>query len=177
LSILFLSRIHQKKGLDILFNVLANVDFDFNLNIVGDGDMTYINELKKMSNSYNISHKISWLGSKYEHEKMNMYLEADLFVLPSLDENFANTVVESLSVGTAVLLSKSVGLSDFVVENDLGWVYNSTTEDLKLKLDEIYASREKLIDIAEKAPAIVKNKFSTKQIIQNYLNLYSQKND
>lgn len=177
LSILFLSRIHPKKGLDSLFNVLSNVDFDFNLNIVGDGDVTYIDELKELSNSYNISHKIFWLGSKYENEKMKMYLDADLFVLPSLDENFANTVVESLSVGTAVLLSKSVGLSDFVLENNLGWVYNNTNEDLKVKLDEIYANREKLIDIAEKAPAIVNNKFSTTYIIQNYLNLYAQKND
>lgn len=177
LSILFLSRIHPKKGLDSLFNVLSNVDFDFNLNIVGDGDVTYIDELKKLSNSYNISHKIFWLGSKYENEKMKMYLDADLFVLPSLDENFANTVVESLSVGTAVLLSKSVGLSDFVLENNLGWVYNNTNEDLKVKLDEIYANREKLIDIAEKAPAIVNNKFSTAHIMQNYLNLYAQKND
>ncbi len=177
LSILFLSRIHPKKGLNSLINILANVDFDFTLSIVGDGDKTYIDELKRLAVSLNISNKISWVGSKYGDEKIQMYLEADLFVLPSLDENFANTVVESLSVGTAVLLSKSVGLSDFVAENNLGWIYNDTIEDLKLKLIDINLNKHKLIEISERAPGIIKVKFSTEDIIQNYLNLYTLKND
>lgn len=177
LAILFLSRIHPKKGLNTLINTLAKVDFDFTLNIVGDGDKTYIDEIKRLSESLNLSNKIVWVGSKYGDEKMQMYLDADLFVLPSLDENFANTVVESLSVGTAVLLSKSVGLSDFVLENNLGWVYNDTIEDLKLKLNDIYSNRQKLVEISEKSPSIISDKFSAAEIIQNYLNLYTLKND
>lgn len=177
LKILFLSRIHPKKGLDVLFNALSQLEFEFCLDIVGDGDDTYINKLKKYAISCNIADKIIWHGSKYNTDKDKMYLDSDIFVLPSHDENFANTVLESLSVGTAVLLSKSVGLSNFVSEYSLGWIYDNTIVDLKNKLNEIYHSKIKLDAISVAAPEIVKNKFNSEKILIDYMELYTLKND
>ncbi len=84
------------------------------LKIAGDGEEAYINELKQKIAALGIEHKVEWLGWKNREDKFRELMQADLFVLVSHNENFANVVIESLHVGTPVLVSDKVGLAKFV---------------------------------------------------------------
>ena len=78
----------------------------------------------------------------------------DLMVLPSHDENFGNVVIESLSVGTAVLISKNVGLADYVTENNLGWVCDLNEDSVSAIISTGLAlESDKLQAIRQQAPA------------------------
>src|SRR3569833_3381732 len=73
-----------------------------------------------LANENKVAGKITWAGFRGD-EKFSMLHEHDLLVLPSHDENFGNVVIESLSQGTAVLISPFVGLRDYVAKNNFGW--------------------------------------------------------
>ena len=172
-NLLFLSRIHPKKGLEDLFSALSNVGFNYHLSIVGDGDSNYIEELKLLSRKLMIENSISWKGALYNDDKIRSYANADVFILPSKDENFANTVLESLAQGTAVIVSKNVGLSDFVSDNNLGWVYDGSVNNLEEVLNESKTSPQKLKNIRETSTSIIESNFSEANISNRYIAMYN----
>lgn len=171
-SLLFLSRIHHKKGLDILFNALSKVDFDFILKVAGSGEENYIEELKTLANVLKIDEKIEWLGWKDRNTKFEELMSADLFVLVSYNENFANVVIESLYVGTPVLISDKVGLFDFVKQQDLGWVCDVTVDGAIKSLNEAYINLTKRKKINSEGRNTIKQFFSKDVLINNYIDAY-----
>jgi len=122
LQLIFLSRIDPKKGMELLFEALAQASVPFNLKIYGSGDGAYIQSLKKLAQQLGIDNAIDWMGWADKDEKYRALSRADLFVLTSYNENFANVVLESLAVGTPVLVSDKVGLYEYVAEKHLGVV-------------------------------------------------------
>ncbi|MFC5283188.1 glycosyltransferase [Pedobacter alpinus] len=134
LKLIFLSRIHHKKGIELLLEALALVDFPFQLSIVGEGDIEYVESLKLKVKNLGLEDCINWVGAVYGDEKFKLLAENDLFVLPSYNENFANVVIESLAVGTPVLISDKVGLAQFVVKNELGLTHQHDVDSLLKEL-------------------------------------------
>ena len=120
LKLLFFSRIEEKKGIEILFKALTTVSVPYHLTIAGDGDAGYVNNLKQLAAKMRLAANITWLGFVNEN-KFTVIEQHDLLVLPSYDENFGNVVIESLCVGTAVLVSKNVGLAGYIEKARLGW--------------------------------------------------------
>ena len=58
-------------------------------------------------------------------------------------ENFANVILESLAVGTPVLVSPDVGLADYVIESELGWVCKAYPAKLRKTIERAYHNTEK----------------------------------
>lgn len=173
--LLFLSRLHQKKGVEILFEALAQVPFAWTLTIAGDGEIDYLEQLKKLSETLRISHKINWLGWIEAKNKWAIYQNADLLVLPSHNENFANVVIESLAVGTPVLVSQYVGLSDYVSEKKLGWVCDTTMESLRETLINSFHQKEKRLEINERSPQQIRQDFDPSVLAQRYVKMYQDR--
>ncbi|HTE00562.1 MAG TPA: glycosyltransferase, partial [Mucilaginibacter sp.] len=173
LKLIFFSRIEEKKGLDILLNALATVTAPYHLTIAGDGKPEYIDELKSIAEQNGISPSLSWIGFQGAN-KFDLLQQHDLMILPSYDENFGNVVIESLSMGTAVLVSKNVGLADYVAENDLGWVCELDKGDISRAIDAIYNDTEKLTAIRQQAPAKIRNDFNEKALAKKYITMYNQ---
>ncbi len=174
-ELLFLSRIHPKKNLELLFRALAKVPHEWHLSIAGDGEENYIGELKKLAAELGIAERIEWLGHLAGQQKFGHYRKADLFVLTSHNENFANVVIEALSAGTPVLLTEGVGLSDYVKRNDLGWVCEAKEETVTASLNEFFRQPDLARSFAAKARQTVERDFSAKALIPRYLELYGQK--
>ena len=174
LRILFFSRIEQKKGLDILFDALKMVSVPYYLTIAGDGDKTYVDYLKTKASNNNISDKINWLGF-YSGDKICLFNDHDLFVLPSYDENFGNSVIESLCAGTPVLISEQVGLADYVKKNNLGWLCQTNAVSLSQAINNITENcREDLGRIRKQAPGIIYRDFNPGNLVEKYINMYDQ---
>lgn len=171
----FLSRIDPKKGIDILIRALSRVNFEYRLKIAGGGDENYINYLHQEAQKAGNAHKIDWVGWKFNKEKHAFFQELDLFALTSLNENFAVVVIESLAVGTPVLVSKEVGLADYISQKQLGWVTEIHDEELIIQLlEKAFQDSEKRKLIRSMAPEIVKNDFDSDSVIDQYTQFYGK---
>lgn len=175
LQLIFLSRIEEKKGLDILICSLPELTFPYVLTIAGDGDKNYVNQLKMLAKEKQVEDRINWIGFQNE-QKFEVLQQHDILVLTSHDENFGNVVIESLSQGTAVLLSRAVGLSGYVTKNGLGWDCELDPTDISSKLNHIYNERDQLNRIRESAPAKILADFNNDNLVKQYIALYSSIN-
>jgi glycosyltransferase involved in cell wall biosynthesis len=171
-NLLFFSRIHPKKGIENLFDALKNVPFDWTLTIAGDGDADYIQALKTKADKLHISLNINWIGWVNPKEKYAILQDADMMVLPSYSENFANVVVEALAVGTPVMVSNKTGLSDYVLEKNMGWVCATTVESIRQTLMDAFTDFDKRNDISDRAPACIAADFTPSVLVEKYVKMY-----
>jgi glycosyltransferase involved in cell wall biosynthesis len=167
-TLIFMSRIHPKKGLEILFEAISGFTDNIKLKIAGSGEESYIAELKTLANKLNISSKIEWLGWKNREDKFVELMHADLFTLISFNENFANVVIESLHMGTPVLLSNHVALADFVKSQDMGWVTSMDVQDVREKLTSAYRDIQKRMLIRNIGNGVIAQNFAADKLIDKY---------
>jgi glycosyltransferase involved in cell wall biosynthesis len=171
-QLLFLSRIHPKKGLDQLFPALAMLPFNWSLTIAGSGDDPYITQLKSLAAKLGIAQQLHWLGWLSGDDKYRALQSVDAMVLTSHHENFANVVVESLAMGTPVLVSDKVGLCDYVEANKLGRVCSLNPEDIAEKLSDLQADTEGRAHIRNTAPDLIRRDFDPQILARKYVETY-----
>jgi glycosyltransferase involved in cell wall biosynthesis len=114
--ILYLGRIHKIKGLNLLaqaFSCLAKSRTDIRLVIAGPDD-GYFAHLKKMVTDLQISDQVIFTGPLYERDKLQAYVDADVYVLPSSYEIFGITVLEALACSTPVVITDRCGIAGLV---------------------------------------------------------------
>lgn len=172
-NLLFLSRIEEKKGLELLFESLALLTIDWKLTIAGTGEASYVERLKLSVKNLKLDRQVSWIGHVSNDDKFEVMAKHDVLVLTSYNENFANVVVESLSVGTPVLLSDQVGLAEYVEINKLGWITSLHTDEITNKINEAYYDDHMRSKIRQSAKEIISKDFNTKNLISQYLSLYN----
>jgi glycosyltransferase involved in cell wall biosynthesis len=127
--LLFLSRIHPKKGIDVLIEAFAktsNNQPDLQLVIAGPDQVGLITELQKLAKKFAISDKITWTGMLKGDVKWGAYHCADAFILPSHQENFGIVVAEALSCSLPVLISNKVNIWHEITEDNAGLVVADT---------------------------------------------------
>ncbi|MDQ0640921.1 glycosyltransferase involved in cell wall biosynthesis [Pedobacter sp. W3I1] len=171
-KLIFLSRIEEKKGLELLFDAISLLDIDWQLTIAGSGKKEYIDSLQVKAQSLKLDHRINWIGQVSDQDKYGLMAKHDLLVLTSFNENFANVVIESLSVGTPVLVSDQVGLSDYVSEKQLGWISHLDIQDIKAQLSNAFSNHEKRQKIQQLAPEIIRKDFGGRLLVNRYLEMY-----
>jgi len=133
--VLFLGRLHPKKGLDLLIHAFADVTRgDGVLAIAGTGDASYEKELRRIAEARGLGHRVRFVGFLQGHERIAAYADATVFVLPSHSENFANTVVESVAAGTPVIVSDQVNLHPAVSSSGVGSVVALSRLDLSREI-------------------------------------------
>jgi glycosyltransferase involved in cell wall biosynthesis len=121
-TVLSLGRIHPKKGLDRLLKAwsrLGPVADEWRLRIVGPSEGGHAADLRTLAASLGLR-AVDIEGPLFGEAKAKAYQDADLFVLPTLNENFAMTVAEALAAGTPVIATKGApwpGLS----QQRCGW--------------------------------------------------------
>lgn len=127
--ILFLGRIHQVKGVDLLIEAFANqahTDANLHLVIAGPDQTGLVAPLKRIAEKLGISHRITWTGMLLEDLKWGAYFAADIFILPSHHENFGNVVAQALSCGLPVLISNKVNIWREIEADHAGLVEDDT---------------------------------------------------
>jgi glycosyltransferase involved in cell wall biosynthesis len=171
-NIAFLSRIEKKKGLENSFNALAKLQFPFNFSIGGTGEETYVKGLKILAEELNISKNINWLGHLTNEKKFDFLAQNDILLLSSYNENFANVIIESLAVGTPVIVSENVGLADYVKQNQLGWVCKNDADSIIDAIQQAFADTEKRNKIRNLAPTIIQKDFDEHYLVEHYVTNY-----
>ena len=171
-KLIFLSRIEEKKGLDILINALPFLNFPYSLTIVGSGDKMYVDGLKALVKKNGDDADVYWIGFQSDN-KFELLAQHHLLVLPSYDENFGNVVIESLSQGTAVLISPFVGLNDYVNQNNLGWECELNAVSVGNMINFIHGKKEELNRIRLSAPGIIRADFNEAHLTKQYTDMYN----
>ena len=172
-KLLFLSRIEQKKGLEMLFKALAQINLPFELNIAGTGETSYIDSLKSLASELKIADNLNWLGQKDQEEKWLVMQNHDMLILPSYDENFANVVIECLATGTPVVVTDKVGLADYVQKKGFGWICTPNVDSIKKTLIRAFEDKSLMNFTRENAPLQIRNDFDEDTLIKDFLNMYS----
>lgn len=123
-QILYLGRLHPKKGLPNLitaWSVVANERPDWKLVIVGPEESGYRAELQKIASTLGTK-RVTFDGPIYGAEKSALLRNSDLFVLPTLNENFGIAVAEALAYGVPCIVSKGAPWSALEREQCGWWV-------------------------------------------------------
>ncbi|HLP07191.1 MAG TPA: glycosyltransferase [Opitutaceae bacterium] len=133
---LFLSRIHPKKGLDLLVSSWARVrPQGWRLTIAGNDDGGYAATLEAMIRNSGVAESIRYVGPAYGEAKEALYRDADLFVLPSHSENFGIVVAEALAWGVPVITTTGTPWRELQSEH-CGWWIPVTQDGLVAALAE-----------------------------------------
>lgn len=137
LNVLFLSRIHPKKGLARLIEACAALPGDsFNLIIAGSaGDPAFETEMRSLVQRSGLESNVTWTGFLDGGNKALALRAADVFALPSLSESFGIAVAEAMSAGCAIITTPEVPLSDLVRRERAGWVTHDIARALKDALE------------------------------------------
>lgn len=109
--LLYLSRLHYKKGVEHLIDavqILRDRGTPHRLLIAGDGDKAYERGLREQVERLGLGDHVEFLGLVVGDQKISLYEAADLFVLPTSQENFGFVIYESLAAGTPVITTKGV---------------------------------------------------------------------
>jgi glycosyltransferase involved in cell wall biosynthesis len=178
--LLFMSRIDPKKGLDLLLPALESLielglDFHFVLAGTNPQDPDYEREIQHQISNSPLADRTSIVGFVSGEKKLELLLDADLFVLPSYYENFGIAVAEAMAIGTAVVISDRVHICDRVEQAEAGWIASCSIEDLttKLKLALQDAEERKRRGLNAKNYALKHYSWSAiaKQMIEAYKSL------
>jgi len=121
--LLFLGRLHPKKGCDILIDAFAQIaDESVSLVFAGPDQVGWQVELQRRVNSLNLGSRVVFTGMLQGETKQAAFDVADVFVLPSHQENFGMAVVEALAVGLPVLISIRVNIWREIEQDRAGYV-------------------------------------------------------
>jgi glycosyltransferase involved in cell wall biosynthesis len=127
--LLYLSRIHPKKGCDLLLRAFATVapaHPELHLIMAGPDATGLRKELQKITDDAGLSDRVHWPGMLKGDAKWGAFAACDAFVLPSHQENFGIAVAEALACGRPVLISDQVNIAPEIVADGCGLVEPDT---------------------------------------------------
>jgi glycosyltransferase involved in cell wall biosynthesis len=173
--VLYLGRIHQVKGIDLLVKAFSSLPQNFDkvrLIILGP-DHGYLSTLRSLTKELNIDDKVLFAGPLYGRERLRAYVDAEVYVLPSVYEIFGITVLEALACGTPVIVTDRCGIAD-VIHGQTGLVVPYDEEQLRdavLKLLDDDRMRQRF---SQKGKLLVREKFNWERIVEQMERLYER---
>src|SRR6266540_1277690 len=135
-QLLFLGRLHFKKGLDRILRILPAIGQmfpDVLLTIVGDGSAEFELNLKTSIKAEGLQDWVLMTGRLEGAEKWGAYASAELFLLPSRQENFAITVAEAMQMAVPVVISNRVNTWPYVQDAGAGLVVDEERIEAELE--------------------------------------------
>ncbi|HEY2679115.1 MAG TPA: glycosyltransferase [Steroidobacteraceae bacterium] len=171
--LLFLSRVHEKKGLDNLlraWNELQPAAWD--LKIVGHGEAFYVDHLKRLCREKRIPN-VHFHPHVDGDQRETMFESASAFVLPTFSENFGNAVAEAMVRGLPVITTKGTPWS-VIRERNLGWYIEPTCEQLIVALRELFqADPQSLREMGERARQYAQDNLLVSSVRSRLLEMYT----
>jgi glycosyltransferase involved in cell wall biosynthesis len=171
-KMVFLSRIHPKKGIELLLKAWRKTDTkDWMLEIAGNGEAAYIETLTQ---SVEDLENVRFVGTKYEESKWDFLRSADVMVLPTYSENFGIVVAEALAVGVPVITTKGTPWKDLETYQ-CGWWIELTVSNLKRSFEEVMrSSQDQIQAMGCNGQSLVKDKYDIKAVAKNMRALYQK---
>ena len=171
LRLAFLSRLHPKKGLDMLLPALAASPGRVTLEVFGDGEPAYLSELKSQIELLGLEKRVRFHGPVSGAAKTAAFINCDLFVLPTHSENFGIVVAEALAHGTPVVTTHGAPWAELEREGCGRWIA-ITTEALVQAIADL--DRADLAKMGARGRDWMIRDFSTDGMVEKFETLYRQ---
>lgn len=168
--IVSMGRLQKVKGFDILidsFSIIIQKYPNAKLFIAGQDEGEKDNLLLQIS-KLNLKESVFLIGSISGQDKVDFLANADLFCLPSHNENFGIVYAESLAAGTPIIASTKTPWNE-VVENDCGKWINNTIEETAKAINEILERDREIMKINSKILAL---KYNWTNVAKEFKNLF-----
>ena len=170
-DILFMSRIHPKKGLEMLIEAMTQTT-KLKLKIAGEGEPEYTESLKVLVSNKSLNDRIDFVGAVYGDEKWKLIREADVVVLPSYSENFGLIVAEALASGTPVLTTTGAPWKP-IADQNCGWWVEPNTDEIRTALKAVETTTaEQLKTMGESARTMVETLFDVRNMAESLFAIY-----
>lgn len=171
--VLFLSRIHPKKGLSILLQAWARIKpDDWELVIAGIDASGYQQQIELLANSLGVGGSVRFVGPLYGADKDTAYRRADLFVLPSYSENFGMVVAEALQYRVPVITTTGTPWQELNTKR-CGWWIEPNEEALWIAIKEaISLLPHERMCMGERGEELVTKEYCWQKIVEKMLQFY-----
>ena len=176
--LLFLSRIHEKKGCDLLVDAFARHAAavpELDLVIAGPDHAGLKEKLQQRAENQNIGDRIHWPGMLQGDAKWGAFRGAEAFILPSHQENFGIVVAEAMACGTPVLTTNKVNIWREIEASGGGLIETDTPNGIGQLLHRWLAQNEQVrIEMRKNARLGFEAHFKMERATMNVLSLLNQ---
>jgi glycosyltransferase involved in cell wall biosynthesis len=173
-KILFLSRLHPKKGVELLLEaggILRAQNRNFELIIAGPGEADYVQRLKKLATQLGLQDSTHFLGMVRGEIKLSLYELADVFVLPTHQENFGLVLPEALACGTPVVTTRGTDIWRELAEAGAKIVENRPAE-LARAIAELLDDDQLRARLGAQGRHYVQNWLAQDKVLAGYEQMY-----
>lgn len=172
---LFLSRIHPKKGLVSLVRAWksARVDASWQLIIAGPDERGHRSDVEKEVNRLGLANQVTFLGPVNDEHKWQLYVDSNLFVLPSHNENFGIVIAEAMATGRPVLTTTGTPWKA-IEDRGLGWWVPASEGNLAQALADATTTTQLTLDeMGARARRYIGDNFSWQASAEHMLEFYT----
>jgi len=171
-KVIFLSRIHVKKGIEVLLDAWAIINTQsWTLEIAGDGDRSYIQQLKESITKLKLTN-VQIIEPVYGKQKWEFLASGSVFVLPTYSENFGNVIVEAIAMGLPVITTKGTPWQELEL-HQCGWWIDLTIQNLANTLEKaINTPPNELQEMGLRGKQLITQNYDIKQVAQKMKLLY-----
>jgi glycosyltransferase involved in cell wall biosynthesis len=173
--ILFLGRVHQSKGIDLLIKAFSSLEGDYSearLVIAGPDD-GFLPSLKNLVNELKLETKVIFTGPVYGEQKLSAYVDADVYILPSFYESFGISVFEALACGTPVVVTDRCGIAN-IVKDKGGLVVQYEAESIAESLRRMLEGDSLRQKYGKDGQALVREKYGWEAIAAEMEKVYER---
>jgi glycosyltransferase involved in cell wall biosynthesis len=177
--VLFLARLHVKKGLKLLIDAISGMQSsdNFLVFIVGPDD-GYEEDARKLVHDLEIENRVVFVGPLYGLEKFEAFSAADIFVLPTMGvEGLPTTIIESCYTGTPMIVTRRTEIAE-LVDGEVGIAIDHDVEHLRQALATLLNDDNMRNLYSKNCPAFMRKHFDfdtlVKQTEQVYLSCLQQ---
>jgi glycosyltransferase involved in cell wall biosynthesis len=174
-TILFLGRLHQKKGLQLLLQAWARVSSkadDVHLVIAGPDSENMRASLEKVTDELKLRSSVTFTGMLTGEQKWSAFAAASLFVLPSYSEGFSIAILEALAMGLPVIVTTPCHIPEVAI-HDCGWVIQPAVGPLEQALADFFSlSREEADLIGKRGRDLVRTRFHSSVVANEMAQVY-----
>jgi len=169
-KILCVSRITERKGIKYLIKATRYLPEKAILEIIGEGNEK--EKLDKLADDLKLEDRINFLGLDNHDDLPEIYSQADIFVLPSLNEGMSNTILEALASGLPIIATDTGGTKELLTDGKNGFIIKmKDSQDISEKIKRLIINKDLLVTMGRVSRKVAEN-FSWQKVADRYLELY-----
>lgn len=173
-KILLASRLSKRKGFNYAIDAFVEL-FDLYPHIrmqIAGGEGNAMGELKEQVKKYRLDGRVTFSGLYTKEESPEIYNNADVFVMPSLNEGMSNNLLEALASGLPVLMTPTGGAEELVRDGENGYLIKMQDVDSIVEKLTVLIENPEICDAFGHASRLIAETMSWENVASEYVKLY-----
>jgi len=173
--VLFLARLHpRKRVMDVLeaIRVLHSRGYSVSLRVVGpdEGDLP---KARAFASAHGIANIIEFVGAVSPSQVQSEYLNASVYVLPSIDEPFPMTILEAMAIGVPTIVTESIHIRGMLERHGASRVVKQGPDEIASAVMEVLTDTRLAISLSENGKHLINTRLSIGQIVNSLEAIYT----